>query len=431
MKLEVRENLTSNILPYWLRLLDPRGGFYGEVKADGTVLRDASRGVILNARIIWSFAAAYQAIPEKRYLMAAIHAKDWFLQHFCDHKYGGVYWSVAADGTREDTKKQLYAQGFAIYGLSELYKVTKDDEVLKAAVNIYRVVETFFADKEFGGYTEALARDFSPLEDMSLSAHDINADKTMNSHLHILEAYANLYQVWPDAGLKRAVERLLDIIGTKVMNADGHLQLYFRRDWSVLPGGVSYGHDIETSWLALECAFALKDDAVVERVRPWAFALGLAGDEGLLPDGSMRYERLLDGTFDDSRQWWVQAETVVGNLWLWKYFADRGMPCRTPSGAMESGSPKNGTFLWGELRGWHDLAGHTPASHVMPDPIGHLQNALAAWEYIRENLVDTEDGEWWWAILPDGSKDLSQPKAGFWKCPYHNTRMCLQVLSLV
>ena len=384
-KKEVRENLTSCILPYWLKLKDPRGGFYGEVKADGTVLRDASRGVILYARIIWSFAAAYQAIPDKEYLLAAIHAKDWFLKHFCDHKYGGVYWSVAADGTREDTKKQLYAQGFAIYGLSELYKVTKDDEVLKAAVNIYRVVETYFADKEFGGYTEALARDFSPLEDMSLSAHDINADKTMNSHLHILEAYANLYQVWPDAGLKKTVEQLLDIIGTKVMNADGHLQLYFRRDWSVLPGGVSFGHDIETSWLALECAFVIKDEAVVERVRPWALAMAHAGNEGLLPDGSMRYERLLDGTYDDSRQWWVQAETVVGNLWLYRH---RGQQCP-------------------------------------------LQSALAAWAYIRDNLVDPVDGEWWWAILPDGSKDMSQPKAGFWKCPYHNTRMCLQVLSLL
>ncbi len=381
---EVRENLTSCILPYWLKLKDPRGGFYGEVAADGTVLYDAPRGVILNARLVWSFAAAFAALKDTQYLVAAVHARDYFLEHFCDHKYGGVYWSVDAAGERLDTKKQLYAQGFAIYGLSELYKVTGDDEVLKNAVNLYKVVETYFADKENGGYIEALARDFSPLEDMSLSAHDINADKTMNSHLHVLEAYANLYQVWPDEELKAAVERLLDIIGTKVMAPDGHLRLYFQKDWSVMPGGVSYGHDIETSWLALECAMALKDIDVVNRVRPWALAMGRAGNEGLLPDGSMRYEKLPDGKCDDSRQWWVQAETVVGNLWLWKYHSD--------------------------LQG--------------------TERALAAWNYIREKLVDTQDGEWWWAVLPDGSADLSQPKAGFWKCPYHNTRMCLQVLSL-
>ena len=381
---EVRENLTSCILTYWLKLKDPRGGFYGEVASDGTILYDAPRGVILNARIIWSFAAAYQALPETPYLVAAVHARDYFLEHFCDHKYGGVYWSVDAAGERLDTKKQLYAQGFAIYGLSELYKVTGDDEVLKNAINLYRVVETYFADKENGGYIEALARDFSPLEDMSLSAHDINADKTMNSHLHVLEAYANLYQVWPDEELKEAVQKLLDLVGTRIMGADGHLQLYFRKDWSVMPGGVSYGHDIETSWLALECADALKDIDVVNRVRPWALSMGKAGNEGLMPDGSMRYEKLLDGKYDDSRQWWVQAETVVGNLWLWKYHAD-------PQGA---------------------------------------DRALAAWNYIRENLVDEKDGEWWWAVLEDGSRDLSQPKVGFWKCPYHNTRMCLQVLSL-
>ena len=381
---EVRENLTSCILPYWLKLKDPRGGFYGEVTSDGTVLYDAPRGVILNARLIWSFAAAYAALKDMQYLVAAVHARDWFLEHFCDHKYGGVYWSVTPEGERLDDKKQLYAQGFAIYGLSELYKVTRDDEVLKNAVNLFQVVETHFADRENGGYMEALSRDFSPLEDMSLSAHDINADKTMNSHLHILEAYANLYQVWPDEGLKAAVERLLDIIGHKVMAPEGHLQLYFRRDWSVMPGGVSYGHDIETSWLALECAFALKDLDVVNKVRPWALRMGKAGNEGLMADGSLRYEKLLDGSYDDSRQWWVQAETVVGNLWLWKYHSDEGGADR----------------------------------------------AVRAWDYIREHLVDGKDGEWWWAVLPDGSLDKAQPKAGFWKCPYHNTRMCLQVLSL-
>ncbi len=381
---ETEACLQENILPFWLRLKDPRGGFYGEVTSDGKVQYGAPRGVILNARLIWSFAAAYAELHKAEYLVAAVHARDWFLDHFCDHKYGGVYWSVSAEGERLDAKKQLYAQGFAIYGLSELYKVTRDDEVLKNAINLYRVVETYFADKEYGGYIEALARDFSPLQDMSLSAHDINADKTMNSHLHLLEAYANLYRVWPDEGLKQAVESLLDIIGTRVMRADGHLQLYFARNWKVLPGGLSYGHDIETSWLAMECAFALEEMDVVDRVRPWALRMGLAGNEGLMPDGSMRYEKLLSGAFDDSRQWWVQAETVVGNLWLWKYhgLADAG------------------------------------------------EKALRAWNYIRRHLLDTEGGEWWWAVLPDGSLDLSQPKAGFWKCPYHNSRMCLQVLQL-
>ena len=381
---EVRETLTGNILPYWLRLQDPDGGFYGEVSADGTVLKDAPRGVILNARIIWAFSAAFQRLKESACLEAALHASRYFLAHFCDHKYGGVYWSVDCRGERLDTKKQLYAQGFAIYGLSELYKVNGDGELLKQAVNLYRVVESRFADPENGGYIEALTRDFSPLEDMSLSAHDINADKTMNSHLHLLEAYANLYQVWPDEGLKEAVERLLVLTGEKVMAPSGHLQLYFRRDWSVLPGGVSYGHDIETSWLALECAFALKDVDIISRVRPWALAMGLAGNEGLLPDGSLRYELLPDGSFDDSRQWWVQAEGVVGNLWLWKYHG-------VPSGA---------------------------------------DNAFALWAYIRDRLVDHEGGEWWWAVLPDGTVDRANPKAGFWKCPYHNTRMCLEVLKL-
>lgn len=381
--LAVSKELTS-ILNYWLTLKDPQGGFYGEVLSDGTVLKDAPRGVILNARIIWSFAAAYAALGKPEYLEAAEHDKDWFLEHFCDHENGGVYWSVSSCGEPLDSKKQLYSQGFAIYGLSELYKVTKDNNVLKAATDLFHVVEKHFADHENGGYTEALARDFSPLEDMSLSAHDINADKTMNSHLHILEAYANLYTVWPDKELKKAVESLLVIVGTKVMAPDGHLQLYFRRDWSVMPGGVSYGHDIETSWLALECAMALNDSAVADRVRPWAVKMAHAGNEGLLPDGSMRYEKLLDGSYDDSRQWWVQAETVVGNLWLWKYHKE------------EAG----------------------------------LERAKACWEYIQKHLV-RPDGEWHWAILPDGTPDLSQPRAGFWKCPYHNSRMCLEVMRLM
>ena len=382
---EVRENLTSNILPYWLRLRDPRGGFYGEVLSDGTVLADAPRGVILNARLVWAFSAAGQMLPEPSWCGAAAEACSWFRAHFIDPDNGGVYWSVTAAGEPLDTKKQLYAQGFAIYGLSEYFRLTRDPEALRQAVALFNVVEEHFADAENGGYLEALARDFSPLEDMSLSEHDINADKTMNSHLHLLEAYANLYRVWPDGHLREAVSQLLELVGERIMAPSGHLQLYFRRDWIVLPGGLSYGHDIETSWLALECALALDDEALVARVKPWALRMAQAGNEGLLPDGSMRYERLQDGRFDDSRQWWVQAEAVVGNLWLWR------------------------------------MHGESAA----------LDRARACWNYIREHLVDFAGGEWWWAVLPDGSIDLSQPKAGFWKCPYHNTRMCLQAMDLL
>ena len=382
---EVLEVLEHNILNWWLTLEDPHGGFFGEADGTGETVYDAPRGVILNARIIWSFSAAYRALRKPEYLKAAVHAKDWFLRHCCDAANGGVYWSVTAAGAPLDDKKQLYAQGFAIYGLSELYKVSPEEETLQAAVNLFRVVESKFRDAENGGYIEALSRDFSPLEDMSLSAHDINADKTMNSHLHILEAYANLYQVWPDPELKRAVEDLLDIVCGKIMGPGGHLRLYFRRDWSVLPGGISYGHDIETSWLALECASTLGDQAVIDRVRPASLLMGKAGNEGFRADGSMMYEKLEDGTLDLSRQWWVLAESVVGNLWLWKYH--------------------------GDSQG--------------------LDRALSAWAYIRDNVVDWDNGEWFWGVHPDGTPDKDSPKAGFWKCPYHNTRMCLQVLELV
>ena len=381
---EVRHVLESNILNYWLTLKDPNGGFYGEADSAAEIQYAAPRGAILNARIIWAFAAAYRTLKKTEYLVAAVHARDYFLEHFCDHRNGGVYWSVDASGKRLDAKKQLYAQAFGIYGLSELYRATRDDEVLKNAINLFRIVESRFKDKENGGYIEALTREFTPLEDMSLSAHDINADKTMNSHLHLLEAYANLYRVWPDPDLRDAVIDLLDIICTKVMAPTGHLQLYFRRDWSVLPGGVSYGHDIETSWLILECASALHDVDVVNRVRPAALLMGKAGNEGLRSDGSMMYEKLEDGTLDLSRQWWVLAESVVGNLWLWKYHGD-------------------------------DAAAN---------------RALACWAFIRDRLVDHAGGDWYWAILPNGSPDLAQPKAGFWKCPYHNTRMCLEILKL-
>ena len=381
---QVRENLDSNILGWWLGLQDPQGGFYGEVDGQGAVQRDAPRGTVLNARIIWAFSAAYRMLGTPAYLAAARHAAGWFTGACLDPQYGGAYWSVSAQGGPLEDKKQLYAQGFAIYGLSELFLADGDQAALEAAIGLFHTTERYFHDGKYGGYTEALARDFSPLPDCSLSAHDIDADKTMNSHLHLLEAYANLYKAWPDPLLGERTRELIDLVRNRIMGPDGHLRLYFRADWSVLPGAVSYGHDIETSWLLQECALALGDDTLMEGVRESARRMADAGNEGLFPDGSMAYEALPDGTRDDSRQWWVQAETVVGNLWAWKHL--------------------------GRKEG--------------------LERALAAWEYIRTHLIRPE-GEWYWGIGADGKTDTSSPLAGFWKCPYHNARMCLEALRIL
>ena len=381
---EVRTTLTDNILPFWLSLKDPRGGFYGEADSSGRIRYDAPRGVILNARLIWSFSAAYRETGEMRYLIAASHATEYFLKNFIDHKYGGVYWALSEKGERLDTKAQLYAQAFAIYALSEFYAVSKDEEALKNAVNLFRIIEKQFADRERGGYLEALSREFRPLDDMSLSEKDINAEKTMNSHLHILEAYANLYRIWPDEGLREAVTSLLDIMTDKIMGPDGHLRLYFDRKWSVLPGGISYGHDIEASWLLLECAMVVRDIDVVNRIKPITRKMALAGLEGYQGDGSMISERHADGEYDTTRVWWVLAECLTANLWLWKYHDD-------PEGA--------------------DRAMHT-------------------WDYLSSHIIDRRGGEWFWSVDEDGKPDLAQPKASAWKCPYHNTRMCLQVLGL-
>ena len=383
---DVTSVLLDNILPFWSALKDPQGGFYGQMTGDGRLIEDAPRGAILFSRIVWTYSAAYLRLGRQEDLVNAAHAEEYFLEHFIDHKYGGVYWSINADGSRKVDKAQLYAQGFGIYALSEYYAAAGDDEALKAAINIFRVTEKHFYDAENGGYLEALGRDFKPLEDMRLSPHDVNCQKTMNSHLHLLEGYTNLYKVWPDDLLRERIVELLGLFETKIMNpTTGHLDLYFERDWTVVGGAQSHGHDIETSWLALECAFALKDFNLVDRVRALARRLYTASLDGLLPDGSMAYETSAEGELIAERQWWVQAESVVGHLWAWKYL-----------GVAEG-----------------------------------VERARAAWAYISSHLIDREGGEWWWSISPDGEINRRDDKAGEWKCPYHNSRMCLQTISIM
>ena len=387
-KQEVREVLENNILRFWIdRMQDnEHGGFYGRIDNNNVLYADADKGAILNARILWTFSAAYRVLGKSEYLKIATRAKRYFIDHFIDPEYGGVYWSLDYKGQPKETKKQFYAIGFAIYGLSEYVRATNDQKALKLAINLYRCVEEHALDKEYNGYIEAMTRNWQPIDDMRLSEYDANYPKSQNTHLHIIEPYANLYRVWPSKELEASLRNIIGIFTDRILNPETHhLDLFFEMDWTRGAGQLeSYGHDIECSWLMHEAALVLGDQKVLNKVEPIVQTVAKASGKGLNPDGSMIHEaNLTAGTKDDDLHWWVQAEAVVGFYNIYQHF--------------------------------HDEAA--------------LEKALRCWQYIKENLIDYQHGEWYWSRHRDGSLNTVDDKAGFWKCPYHNGRMCLEMIE--
>ena len=387
LKREVTDELTGNILPFWMNKMTDRehGGFYGRLTGTGVLMPDAEKGAILNARILWTFSAAYRLLKDDAYLETATRAKRYLIDRFYDAEFGGVYWSLHAEGRPKETKKQIYALGFAIYGLSEYHRATGDAEALDYAIRLFKDIEQHSFDVRKNGYCEALTREWGEIADMRLSDKDENERKTMHTHLHILEPYTNLYRVWKDPQLEKQLRNLIYLFTDKILNIrTGHLELFFSDDWVSKYRIVSYGHDIEASWLLHEAALTLADDDLLQKVEPLVEYIAAAADEGLAPDGSMLYETFLDRNHTDSdRHWWVQAENVVGHVNLYQYFDD-------------------------------EVA---------------LQKAFRCWEFIKQHLVDRQHGEWYWSLRADGSVNTDDDKAGFWKCPYHNGRMCMEIME--
>lgn len=385
LRKEVTEELEGNILPFWMNKMTDRerGGFYGRISGEDVLMPNEPKGAILNARILWTFSAAYRLLKKPEYLATATRAKRYLLDFFYDKQFGGIYWSVDCEGNPLDTKKQIYALGFAIYGLSEYARATGDEEALEYAIRLFEVIEKYSFDAEKNGYVEALTRDWQPIADMRLSDKDENEKKTMNTHLHILEPYANLYRVWKDGRLKTQLKNLIELFVTKILDTQTyHLNLFFEDDWTNKYHLISYGHDIEASWLIHEAALVLGDETVLKQIEPVIVRIARAADEGLNADGSMTYERFSDkGETDRELHWWVQAENVVGHLNLYQHFGDEEA----------------------------------------------LSTALRCWQFIKEKLIDCENGEWYWSRFADGSINRNDDKAGFWKCPYHNGRMCLEI----
>lgn len=387
-KQEMLHELEGNILAFWRDKMTDQvhGGFLGRIDGNGVAHPEAEKGAMLNACILWAFSAAYRVTRTQEWLSTATRAKDYFVSHFIDKECGGVYWSLNPDGTPKDTKKQTQAIGFAIYGLSEYTRATGDQDTLALALSLYHDIEDHAYDPENNGYIETLTRDWKPIGDMRLSDKDENASRTMNTHLHIIESYTNLLRCLNEQDddndeLRASVVNLLHIFTDIIINRQtGHLDLFFNDRWEGKRNVESFGHDIEAAWLLHEAALVLGDvdiDDVVRRVAK-------AADEGVQPDGSMVYEHWKDtGRTDTQRQWWTLCENVIGHLDLYQYYGDR-------------------------------------------DALGV---ALNCWDFIKRRIVDHEQGEWLWSVDAEGRPNRKDDKAGFWKGPYHNSRLCLEVLE--
>lgn len=392
-KSEARVLLEANILSFWQeRMVDnQQGGFYGRIDGYNVLHPDAEKGAVLNARILWTFSAAARVLNNTPYRILAARAYDYLMQRFMDREQGGVYWSLNADGTPLDTKKQTYAIAFAIYGLAEYVRLTNNQEALNAAIRLFEDLEAHaykFENERMSkcknGYVEALTRDWQPIADMRLSEKDENGVFTMNTHLHVLEAYTNLYRVLKNVqrddvqGTKERITKqlrtLIDIFANRIFDpATGHLMLFFDEKWQPSNTHTSPGHDIEAAWLLHEALEVFGDEELLNQTLPVIHSLAQAAEEDIM----------------DEKEWWCYAEAVVGYIDQWKLYQEE--------------KPIESNI--------------------------NLELAETAFHYIQTHLMDRENGEWFWTILPDGTPDRTHDKAGFWKCPYHNSRMCIEIIE--
>ena len=379
----IEDDLRQNVLPFWIeRVVNPtKGAFYGSISNALEVDPTAERGALLTSRILWTYAAAYGAYGDPEYLAMADHAHRDLMDHFHDKENGGFYWSVNAEGKVERDRKQVYGQAFALYALSEYHAATGRDEPLREAIATYRLIEEHSRARH-GGYLEAFGRKWEPIADMRLSEVDMNEPKSQNTHLHVMEAYTRLLPLWPDKGLASALREIVDTMLRHIVDpSTGHLGLFFAEDWTPKSDRVSYGHDIEAAWLLVRAAEALGDKELLARIE--ALALKIADvtlAEGVDADGGVYNQGGPQGLTDTNKEWWPQAEAVVGLLDAYR--------------------------LSGEDR--------------------YLQAAFRTWDFIELRLIDRLRGDWFRGVTRDGRVLDNELKVSFWKCPYHNGRAGLE-----
>lgn len=384
----VQKELTEDILPFWCNhtIDKENGGFYGTVLNDLTIVDKANKGCILNSRILWSYSTAYRISKNENHLKLADIAYDFLVNHFWDKENSGLYWMVDYKGDVVDDRKQIYNIAFGIYGLSEYFRATGKKESLDKAIELYNITEKYSYDEINKGYIEALDKDWNIIQDMRLSPKNLNSKKSMNTHLHIMEAYTNLYRVWPDSGLKDKLDEIIDVTITHIIDANNYqFKLFFDETWNSLNKVISYGHDIEGSWLLYEAAEVSKNQTLIAKAKEIAIKMA----EKVLVDGidisnnSICSEKYENGTFEINKAWWPQAEAVVGFI----------------------------------------------NAYQLTDEYNFLEAAAKVWTYIDKHFIDKKYGEWFNEVTPDGSPAKGMAKVDPWKCPYHNSRACFESIE--
>jgi len=384
LKSELNSEL-KNILTYWSNntLDHEHGGFVGKINHYNQIVPKATKGIILNTRILWSFSAASNHLKTDEYQVICDRAFVYLKTFFKDNTYKGVFWELDYKGNPVNKRKQVYAQAFAIYALSEYYIFTKNEVAKNWAIELFELLEEHAKDTINIGYFEAFNEDWSPIEDMRLSEKDMNASKTMNTHLHVLEAYTNLLKIYDNNQLRDSLKILIEVFFQKFLNDKNHYDLFFDDHWNLLSNTVSYGHDIETAWLVIEATKQLNNKALLNEAN--ATALKIADTflkEAIDDDGAVLNEKKLTTNHTDTdKHWWPQVEALIGL----KY-------------ANSLKSNKN-----------------------------YIAASIKIWDYTKKHLIDHKNGEWFFRVDTNGNPYTEEDKVSMWKAPYHTTRACIML----